>query len=103
MEDNFKPYQDALDAYRKDIEQVIAIGNRLIASASEAEARLDKMGIPVCSNNSWALHGDAVCQALWSQRHIAEKTLAELHAGTSIGAVQFFVTDEEKTPFQWLS
>src|ERR1700754_4670619 len=30
---SFKPYQDAYDAYAKDIEQLTGIGNRLVAGA----------------------------------------------------------------------
>jgi hypothetical protein len=35
---DFKSYQDVFDAYKKDIEQVISIGNRLIASAKDVHA-----------------------------------------------------------------
>jgi hypothetical protein len=79
------------------------IDDELNETAIATEQRLDRICIPIKQGEKWALHEDAICCALWSQRHIAEKILVELHAGTSIGAVQFFCTDEEKTPFQWLS
>ena len=49
------------------------------------------------------LHNDAVCRALWSCRHVTEKTLGELqkHRG-GIGSCQWFLTSEEHVPFQWL-
>jgi len=31
----------------------------------------------------------------------AEKTLAEIELNSAVGAVQFFLTNEEHTPFNW--
>jgi hypothetical protein len=45
--------------------------------------------------------GDGVCQALWFRRVKAEKTLTEIKPGSAIGAVQFLLTNEEHTPFNW--
>jgi hypothetical protein len=35
---SFKPYQDAYDAYTKDIEQLTGIGDRLVDSAKVSRA-----------------------------------------------------------------
>ena len=73
----------------------------LIASAIEAEKRIEAENLPICNGDSWALHSDGVCQALWFRRVKAEKALAEIGPGSAIGAVQFFLTNEEHTPFYW--
>jgi hypothetical protein len=45
------------------------------------------------------MHHDAVCQAFWSCRSIAEKTLAELEQHRNgIVAAQELLTSEEHTP-----
>ena len=31
----------------------------------------------------------------------AQKILDEIEAGTAVGTVQFFLTSEERTPFNW--
>jgi hypothetical protein len=48
----------------------------------------------------WTLHGDGVCQALWFRRVKAEKTLAEIEPNNA-AACQYFLTNEEFTPFNW--
>jgi hypothetical protein len=45
------------------------------------------------------LHQDAICKALWSQRNIAEKTLAELQEHRDgIGGLQWFTSYEDGVP-----
>ena len=39
---SFKPYQDAYDNYRKDVEQLTAIGDRLMASAEGVKGKRTK-------------------------------------------------------------
>ena len=48
--ESFKPYQNAYDAYRKDLDEICAISNRLVASAegvdnepTKATAKLEKL------------------------------------------------------------
>jgi hypothetical protein len=73
-------------------------------AALAAEQRLDRNGIPLKQGDEWALHDDAICKALWSCRQIAEKTRVEVgQTGDGIGSVQWFLTDEDGVPFQWLN
>jgi len=82
-------------------------------AAFEAEARLNKIGLPIRgpshldsagkhTEGAWMLHNDSICQALWSQRHVVEKTFAALCPDRAVGCVQWFCTDEESVPFSWL-
>jgi hypothetical protein len=47
------------------------------------------------------LHEDAVCRALWSCRVKVEKALVAIEPNSAVGAVQFFLSNEERTPFNW--
>jgi hypothetical protein len=72
--------------------------------ACEAEARLDRTGLPIRQGTEWMLHGDSTCRAIWSCRHSVERTLdalSEHHDG--IGSAQYFCTDEVGVPFAWLT
>jgi hypothetical protein len=73
----------------------------LNASALEAEKRIEAETLPVISGDVWILHNDGVCQALWFRRVKAQKTLDEIEPGNSVGAVQYFLSNEEFTPFNW--
>ena len=91
---------------------VKSLGDELNDVALTAEERLDKAGLPVhCDGNidtrtgqrikNWMLHTDPLITALWSCRGKAEAALASLSVENSIGAVQFFCTSEEHTPWIW--
>jgi hypothetical protein len=80
---------------------VKSLSDELNDAALDAEQRLDKAGLPIRAGASWLLHDDAICKALWSCRFKAEVLLTELSVENSIGVVQFFLTDEEHTPFSW--
>jgi hypothetical protein len=47
------------------------------------------------------LHNDSVCRALWFRRVKAEKALVEIEPNNAVGAVQYFLSTEEFTPFNW--
>jgi hypothetical protein len=80
-----------------------SLNSKLYEAAAAAEQRLDAAGLPVKNGDLWMLHDDAICKALWSCRHVAEKTLVELQGHQDgIGACQFFLTEEQGVPFQWL-
>ena len=78
---------------------VASFDEALNASAMEAENRIEAEALPICDGKSWTLHSDRVCRALWFRRVKAEKTLAEIEPNNSVGAVQYFLTNEEHTPF----
>jgi hypothetical protein len=80
---------------------VISLDESLNESALSAEQRIESEGFGICNGETWTLHGDGVCQALWFRRVKAEKTLAEIEPNGAIGAVQFFLTTEEHVPFSW--
>ena len=65
---------------------VTSLDESLNASALEAEKRIETEGFPICSGESWTLHDDGICQALWFRRVKAEKTLAEIELNSAIGA-----------------
>jgi hypothetical protein len=67
-------------------------------AAVEAEARLEANGLPVCDVNSWTLHDDAVCRALWSCRVKVEKALFDLHPLGALALTQHCLTTEQNTP-----
>jgi hypothetical protein len=102
-------YELASTIFRKLTETV---DRELNEAAVEAEARLNKIGIPIQgpahldsagkhTEGPWMLHNDSICQALWSQRFIAEKTFAGLTPDSAIGATQWFCSDESGVPFSW--
>jgi hypothetical protein len=77
--------------------------SELIETARDAEHRLDKAGLPIRNGNSWLLHSDVTSLALWSCRHAAERTYAEIQTHRDgIGCVQYFCTDESGVPFTWI-
>jgi hypothetical protein len=81
---------------------IINLDENLSSYAATAEQRIEDEGFPIlCDSETWTLHGDGVCQALWFRRVKAEKTLAEIEPNGAIGAVQFFLTTEEHVPFSW--
>ena len=80
-----------------------SLDGELNESALASEQRLDRAGIPIKHGAEWALHGDMLCCALWSQRWIVEKTFASFKEHRDgIGACQFFLTDEASVPFNWV-
>jgi hypothetical protein len=81
---------------------VASFDEALNASAIEAEQRIKAEGIPLIIGNAWTLHSDGVCLTLWFRRVKASKLLSEITADTAVGAVQFFLTSEEHTPFSWV-
>jgi hypothetical protein len=90
----------AVPVFRRLIDSLDA---ELNENAIASEQRLDRAGIPVKDGAEWALHGDMLCCALWSQRRIVEKTFGALQEHRDgIGACQFLLTDEANVPFQWL-
>ena len=80
---------------------LVSYSESLAQAALEAEARLGVNGLPLRSGNSGTLHEDAVCRALWSWRIKVEKRLVAIEPNSAVGAVQFFLTNEEHTPFNW--
>jgi hypothetical protein len=82
---------------------VISLDESLNESAFAAEKRIESEGFRICDDESWTLHGDGVCQALWHRRVKAEKTLEAIEPNGAIGAVQFFLCSEEQEPlpFPW--
>jgi hypothetical protein len=83
---------------------VQSYGNDLNEEALVSEQRLDKSGLPIRSGNEWLLHSDSVCRALWSCRHVTEKTRAALlEHRDGVGATQYLCTSEEGVPFQWVA
>jgi hypothetical protein len=70
-----------------------SLDDELNAAALDAEQRLNKAGLPIRSGDLSLLQEDAICKALWSCRIKAEKTLAEFHPNSAIGAVQFFCSE----------
>ena len=82
---------------------LVSYSESLAQAALEAEARLEANGLPLRSGNLWTLHEDVVCRALLSCRVKVEKVLFELQPHSAVGACQFFLTGEERTPFNWPS
>jgi hypothetical protein len=81
-----------------------SLDDELNAGALAAEQRLDAAGISLRDGDTWLLHLDVLCRALWSQRHTVESTLVALaEHGDGIGSVQWFLTDEPGVPFQWFN
>jgi hypothetical protein len=102
--------QDKLQELRKQaFELVEQLLKRLISSLNEqllettvgAEQRLDEAGLPIKVGDAWVLQDDSLCRALWSCRHIAERTLSELSPDNSIGATQWLTSNEEGAPFNF--
>jgi hypothetical protein len=92
---------------------VRSLADELNDTALTAEERLAKAGLPVRYDGNidtrtgqrvimWMLHTDPLITAIWSCRGKAEAALASLSVENSIGAVQFFCTNEEHTPFIWV-
>jgi hypothetical protein len=92
---------------------VKSLGDQLCAEALAAEARLTQLGLPLQApkhldlkgelvEGEFSLHSDMLCKAIWSQRFTLEKSLAGLSPSNAIPAVQFLLTSEESTPFQWV-
>jgi hypothetical protein len=80
---------------------VASLDESLNELATEAEQRFESEGFPICNGESFKLHNDGISQALWFRRVKAEKTLAEIEPDSAVGAVQFFLTNEQPNPFQW--
>jgi hypothetical protein len=80
---------------------VASFDKALNASAIEAEKRIEAEALPVISGELRTLHNEGVCQALWFRRLKAQKVFDEIEPNTAVGAVQFFLTNEEHTPFNW--
>jgi hypothetical protein len=77
---------------------VASLDESLNAAALETEKRIEAEGFSICSGESWTLHNDGVCQALWFRRVKAEKTLAEIEPHGAVGAAQFFLCSQEQKP-----
>ena len=77
------------------------LSNQLHETTVGAEQRLADAGIPLKDGDKWLLHDDSLCKALWSQRHIAERTLSELSPDSAIGAIQWLCSREDGVPFAW--
>ena len=96
---------EALALITPYLKQLIAsLDESLNASALEAEKRIEDEGFPILNGETWTLHNDGVCQALWFRRVKAEKTLAEIEPKGAIGVCQFFLCSEEQephVPFAW--
>jgi hypothetical protein len=106
--------QEALDLIAPVVRRILVNYSESLAEAAvAAEARLEANGLPIRDEaraninhpnaDPWILHDDAVCRALWSCRVKIERTLVALDANNAVGAVQFFLTNEEHTPFSWPS
>jgi hypothetical protein len=94
--------QELMKTYLKRL--VISLDDSLNESALAAEQRIESEGFRVCDGQTWTLHSDAVCQALWYRRVKAEKTLEQIEPNSAIGAVQYLLCSEEQephTPFSW--
>jgi hypothetical protein len=63
---------------------VISLDDSLNESALAAEQRIESEGFGICNGETWTLHTDGVCQALWFRRVKAEKTLAEIEPNGAI-------------------
>jgi hypothetical protein len=83
----------------------------LNAIALRREEELTQMGIPLYSDGlnsagyqhrEFAIHSDPLVTAWQCRRECVRHSALNVGAETSIAAVQFLCTDEEKTPFQWL-
>jgi hypothetical protein len=81
---------------------VTSFDEALNASAIEAERRIESEGFSISNGETWTLHNDVICEALWFRRAKAQKVLDEIEPNSAVGAVQFFLSNEEHTPFQWL-
>jgi hypothetical protein len=77
---------------------LVSYSESLAQAVVEAEARLEANGLPVCDVNSWTLHDDAVCRALWSCRVKVEKALFDLHPLGALALTQHCLTTEQNTP-----
>ena len=94
---------EALELAKGFLKRLVAsFDEALSVSALEAEKRIEAESLPLIEGDSWTLHHDGVCQALWFRRVKAQKVLDELHPDNAIGAVQFYLTNEELVPFSWL-
>ena len=94
--------QEAIELVAPVLRRVLVSYSESLAQAAlEAEARLEANGLPLRNGNEWVLHEDAVCRALLSCRVKVEKALFELQPLSAVGAVQFLLTNEEGTPFNW--
>jgi hypothetical protein len=81
---------------------VASFDEALNASAIEAEKRIEAEGFSISNGETWTLHNDAICEALWFRRSKAQKALDEIEPNSAVGAVQFFLTQEESVPFSWV-
>ena len=108
----FLEAQDKLQELRKKaLELAEQLFKRLAKDLNEqlhettvgAEQRLAEAGLPLKVSDAWVLHDDSLCKALWSCRHITERTLSELNDNNSIGCIQWMCSDEEGVPFSFAS
>jgi hypothetical protein len=104
--------KEAMDLVTPVLRRVLVNYSESLAEAAvAAEARLEANGLPIRDHSkvtikspnadTWVLHDDAVCRALWSCRVKIEKTLVAIEPDNAIGAVQYFLSTEEFTPFNW--
>jgi hypothetical protein len=83
---------------------VASLDESLSATVLQAERRIEGEAFAICNGESWTLHSDGVCQALWHRRLKVEKVLTELGPNSAIDCVQYFLCSEEQephTPFSW--
>jgi hypothetical protein len=101
--------QEALDLVTPVLRRVLVDYSESLAEAAvAAEARLEANGLPIRDHSkvtinspnadTWVLHDDAVCRALWSCRVKIEKTLLAIEPNNAVGACQFFLCSEEQEP-----
>ena len=94
--------QEAMDLVTPVLRRLLGSYSESLAQAAlAAEASLEANGLPIRNSNQWVLHQDAICMALLSCRVKVEKALFELQPRSAVSAVQFFLTNEERTPFNW--
>jgi hypothetical protein len=91
---------------------VVEFEKELNAVALRRAEELTQMGIPLYTDGlnsagsqhrEFAIHSDPLVTAWQCRRECARHTALNIGRETSIGAVQYLCSDEEKTPFQWLA
>lgn len=80
-----------------------SLNSELNENAIASERRLDAAGLPIRDGAEWTPRRRN-CKALWSCRHVAEKTLAHIQEHRDgIGTVQWFCcANVDNVPFQWV-
>jgi hypothetical protein len=79
-----------------------AFDSELTEAAIAAETRLDAIGVPVHGGPGWTLSTDPELTTRHVHREIVRAKLAAIDSGNSIGATEYFCSDEQGVPFEWL-